>query len=393
MVDPTLAIGTAGVIIILGILIMQLSEKLKFPGVLLLILLGILLGPLLKFFNPLSFRGVLQNVVLFALIVVLFDSGYLLRVKQLLGELKNILEITFYSVFFSVVAVTLLSFLLFKFTWQQSLLMGAILASTDITIISPLIKIYNLKPNVKNILTMEAALNSVVAILLATLTVDILFKGVGFEAVEAASKAVLTQILVGISLGLLFGYMLIFILKHLRVESRPEILSIGAILIIYSLSEFIGASGIFAVFLSAIVLGNARQDFKKIMTFESNIARLLIIFVFVIFGASLSAQALKVVGFLGIFFLVFFVLSRVPAAYLINKKWDENAKTLFLLGPRGMTGVVLVLFYMDNFPNPTLALGLVFAGILATIMLSAAFPFFVKVKKPAKVKAVLLKKR
>jgi len=393
MVDPTLAIGLIGAIIIIGVLVFRLSERFKFPHILVLILLGILVGPILKLFNPADYTNIVHSIVTFALVIVLFDAGYGIKFGRLKKEIGSSMRLTIPAFLLSVLVAMVLSMVFFKFSWQNALLIGAILSSTDITIIAPLLKILETKPQLKDVLNLEATINSVFAIILATVIVGL---SVSAEnTLYSATQTFLYQIFVGVGLGVVFGYLLVFILKHVKVEQMPEILSIGAILLIYSISQFIGASGIFAVFVAGMIFGNTPQTKLKriIESFQTSIAFLIVVFIYVILGAMLNLDVFLSAGLFGIIFAFLIVLSRAPAAWGFRFSWKEESKFLFLVGPRGMTCVVLALFFAENFKDPNLILGLVFMTVLISVLLaSVAYKLVYNQKLISKAKPKQLKR-
>jgi len=386
MVEPAIAIGIIGVIIIFGVLISRLSEKYKFPHILVLIFLGIILGPILKIFNPTEFQWAVQAIVTFALVIVLFDAGYEIKIGRLKRELIPSLRLTIPAMAFSIIVAVILAIFLFDFSWNDALLLGAIVASTDITIIAPLLKVFEIKPALKDVLNLEATINSVFAIILATVITGLVV--VGQETLYAATQTFLYQVFVGIGLGVVFGYMLVFVLKRLKVEQRPEILSIGIILLIYALSQFVGASGIFAVFVAGIIFGNAPETkiSKVIESFQSSIAFLIVVFVYVILGAMLHLDILLSAGIAGVTFAILIALSRAPAAWTFKFNWLTENKFLFLVGPRGMTCVVLALFFLDKFAKPDVMLGLVFMTVLLSVILASVSHRLVKTEEIIKPK-------
>ena len=387
MVDPTIGIGIIGTIIILGVVLSRLSEKIKFPHILVLIGLGILIGPVFKLFDPVEYKGLVQAIVTFALIIVLFDAGYEIKVGRLKKEIGKAMRLTIPAVILSIVVAMAFSMFMFDFTWQMALLLGAIIASTDLTIIAPLLKVFETRPELKDILSLEATMNSVFAIIIATIVTGLAVAGQ--ETLYVVTQTFLYQIFVGIGLGVVFGYLLTFVLKHIKtVEQMPEILSIGAILLIYAVSKFIGASGIFAVFIAGIIFGNSPQSkLKKIVaSFQTSIAFLVVVFIYVILGAMLKLSVLLSAGIAGIIFAILIVLSRAPAAWGFEFDWKARDKFIFLVGPRGMTCVVLALFFASEFPDPDLILGVVFMTILISVIFASVAHKLVKTEELIKAK-------
>ena len=394
MLEPTLAIGTIGFLIILGVLIFSLAEKIKVPHVLILILTGIIIGPVLHFFDPAEYTSIVHPIVTFALVIVLFDAGYEIKFKQLKKEIAPSLRLTIPAILLSITVAMLFSIYFFKFTWPMALLLAAIIASTDITIIAPLIKAFEIKPKIKDVLQLEATINSVLAIIIATAITGLAIAGKG--SLYQATQTFLYQIFVGIGLGVVFGYIFVFVLKHIKVSEMPEVLSIGTILLIYAISKLVGASGIFAVFIAGLIFGNAKQGKVKkvIQSFQSGISFLIIIFIYIILGSMLKFNILLSAGLAGLIFAILVAISRAPAAWGYKFSWDDEDKFLFLVGPRGITCVVLALFYANTFANSDLVLGVVFITILVTVLLASTAHKFaekkdlrqVSKKKPGKKK-------
>ncbi|MBD3262772.1 hypothetical protein GF374_00130 [Candidatus Woesearchaeota archaeon] len=371
MLEPTLAIGTIGFLIILGVLIFGLSEKTKIPHVLVLILIGIIIGPVLHFFDPAEYANIVHPLVTFALVIVLFDAGYEIKFYRLKKEISDSLRLTLPAMILSIVVAVLFSIYFFNFTLPMALLLAAIIASTDITIIAPLIRAFEIKPKIKDVLQLEATINSVLAIIIATAITGLAISGSG--TLYEATQTFLYQIFVGIGLGVVFGYIFVFVLKHIKIEEMPEVLSIGTVLLIYAVSKFVGASGIFAVFIAGLIFGNVSQTkIKKVVkSFQSGISFLIIIFIYVILGSMLKLSVLLSAGLAGVIFAILIALSRAPAAWSYKFDWGDEDKFLFLVGPRGITCVVLALFFAEKFADSDLVLGIVFITILTTIILAS----------------------
>lgn len=396
MVSAALTIGIIGFIIILGVVLSRLSDRFKFPHILVLILFGILIGPVLKWFDPIENQTLIHAIVTFALIIVLFDAGYEIKMGRLKKELVSSMRLTLPAMFLSVIVAMAFSMLVFDFTWQMALLLGVIIASTDITIVAPMLKVFEIKPQIKDTLNIEATLNSVLAIIIATVITG--FAVGAKDALYTATQTFLYQVFVGVGLGVVFGYMLVFVIKHLKsAEQMPEVLSIGAILLIYAVAQFIGASGIFAVFVAGIIFGNAPYlNMKKIIAgFQTNIAFLIVVFVYVILGAMLNLNVFLSAGIAGIIFALLIVLSRAPAAFSYRFKWAAEDQFFFLVGPKGMTCVVLALFFATKFPDSDLVLGLVFITILISVVIASVSHKLVKTKelKAPKIRAKTVKKK
>ena len=111
MASTAIAIGVIGSILILGALLLKLSEKTRVSGVVPLLLLGIVLGPVSGLFDPVSYGGAIETLVVFALIIVLFDVGYSTQWGHLKKEILPSTLLTLIAILFSVILVALVHIL------------------------------------------------------------------------------------------------------------------------------------------------------------------------------------------------------------------------------------------------------------------------------------------
>jgi len=378
MLQLATAIGILGAVIIVGVILTGLSLKYKIPHLLFLILIGLLLGPVTKIFDPLSVPHFVEGLVLLTLVIVLFDSGFDIEFRALLKELGPALKLTLINIL--LIFVIVFPFLYFSgFTIEQVLLFCALLISTDITVIAPLLK--TKKSHQKNILSLEAAINSVIAILLAAIVSEVL--QTGSNVISAVVKTVLFKVLVGIALGVFFGYILVFILKQVKVQIRPDIIGLGAILLVYAISEFLGASGIFAVFVCGMIFGNARAKVTvhRIRELESTVALLLTIFIYVTLGASLNLQTFLSIGWLSILIVMLTLIVRPISVKLAQL---PNMRFFSFLQPRGMTTIAL-LFYYGTYFDRSFAFGTIFLLVVVSIILANSISFIPKTSKNARI--------
>ncbi len=394
MLDPNVTIAVIGTIIVIGILAQWFARKTGVSTALLLMLLGILFGPVLNLFDPLEFEGLIHAVVTFALIIVIFDAGYVMKFGSLKKTLPKITSFAALAVLVTVILSSLIGYFLLDLSWQLSVLLGALVASTDITIILPLMKNLNLGPKLENTLNVEATINSPFAAITATVIAVVLTtKTYIGEELAFAGHTFLYQVFVGIGLGVVLGMILLNVFKKLQLEIMPQILNIGTILLVYAVAQLVGASGIFAVFTTGIIFGNFYMPFKRIIReFETTVSLLITIFVFVIFGTLLKPSIFLGIGLFGLIFIIVAILSRAIAVYGYTRSWlPAEQKYLFMIAPRGMVCAVLALSFMNLFPDPNLVLGIVFSLMIITIIFASIAKYVAG--KPPRIKLGKQKKK
>lgn len=385
-----LGVGVAGLTIIIGVLLMQKADKTKISGVIPLMLLGMILGPITGLFDPTPYIPMISTVVTFILVVILFDVGYGISIADIKKEAGPAMLLGFGAALITALFAGVLAFFVFHTSWQLALLFTALVISTDLTIVDPLLSALKIKERHREILSLESAINSVIAAVIAVIAVNMLqLQAVGATGVL---KTFLYNFFVGAAFGLMLGYLIVFAVKHLALDEKPHIISIGAVLLVYAVTNLVGASGIMAALLVGIVFRNSSQKLPKIIkSYSGDLEILLVVFVYVILGTLISFtmfRSLRTV-FISLGFIALVLLARWISSWLFTKRYSEmSTKLVFFSGPRGTVTAVLALSYASYFGDFDV-LGVIFLIILVTTILSSAIPFISS--KPARAKVAAKK--
>ena len=383
-----LGVGLAGLVIVLGVLLMKKSAVTKVSGVVPLMLLGMLIGPITGFFDPTPYLPAISTVVTFILVIVLFDVGYDLSLDDLKKGAGPALGLGFLAAALTGLASGALAYYLFDVSWKLAMLFAALVISTDLTIVEPLIAPLRVKEKHKQILSLESAMNSIIAAVLAIVAVN-LIRLESFGA-EAVLKTFLYSVLVGAAFGIIFGFIIVFAIKKLDLEDKPHIISIGAVLLVYAVTNLVGASGIMAALLVGIVFRNSGQRLPKIIkSYSGDLEILFVVFIYVILGTLFNFKIFESLAtvLISLGFIAVILLTRWISAWLFTKSYKEMDRNLiFYSGPRGTVTAVLALSYAAFFAGIDI-IGIVFLMILATTIITSAIPFMRMKAKPAKKKA------
>ena len=74
--------GLPAALLIIAVIANRLSHWTWVPGIIVLLLVGVALGPVLKWVNPSHFQDMIRTLGMLALILVLFEGGLELRLKE-----------------------------------------------------------------------------------------------------------------------------------------------------------------------------------------------------------------------------------------------------------------------------------------------------------------------
>src|SRR5271166_6464160 len=158
--------GLPAALLVLAFVANRLSKLTRVPDIIVLLLIGVTLGPILRWVNPDAFRPAVQVLGMLALILILFEGGLELRLRQALRYFPAGLLLVTLSFGLSLGLIALIGHALLHLDWNSCLLMAAALACTSGTIVIPALQQITAPEPVKITLTIEAALGEVIAVLM-----------------------------------------------------------------------------------------------------------------------------------------------------------------------------------------------------------------------------------
>jgi len=372
--DPNMVVAIAGVVILLGVFLMHFSKRTGWPLTLVLLLIGLFIGPIFKVVNIQEFQGLVHSFAIIALVIVLFDTGYDIKLYKIKQAILESTGLAIVGVASTIAVVFLISKYFLGFDTYLAILFGAILASTDLTIIAPLMQNMKLKQKIKDALNIEATLNSVFAAIIAIVIGGMILYKTNFS--EAISKGLAYHVVTGVAIGLILGWVLLKGLHHLNFEDMPAIVTIGAVLVVYAITELIGASGVIAALIVGLLYGNTEPAPPKfVMLFGENLQMILVTFVYILLGAMITFDAFTNSALIVIALVTSIIIIRYFSVKFVTFRDSLLAQRVIgIAGPRGIISAILILSYAHLFPNPNLIVSLGFAVILCTSLIVFLLP-------------------
>lgn len=372
MAEASLIVALIGFILIAGAFLKHSSQKRGYPLTLILLLLGIILGPITGIFSPGAPENQLAvtSFITLALILVLFDTGSQIKIGSLFRNFAGPTMFGLLSVLFTIGIVAIPFKFLLGIDWILAILLGSFLASTDLTILGPVLSNIRLKPRISEYLELESTLNTVISAVLVIVLVNLIESPVTAAATEVIGEGIQTllyHIFVGVGLGVLFGFIILWSIRHMTLAELPHIIMIGALFASYAITEILGASGIATALAVGMVFGNSKYKIPNIVkSFGGELELILVTFVYVILGAIIDFNILKSVVVLALLLIAVVYLARYGALRITNKENAKYNRFYLICSPRGITCAVLTLSYANLFPDPTAIIGLVFGVILVS---------------------------
>ena len=346
--------GLPAALLILAVVANRLSKLTRVPDIIVLLLIGITVGPVLHWINPQNLEGVVRVLGTLALILILFEGGLELRLRQALRYFPAGLLLSILSFGLSLALIALMGRALLHLEWTDCVLMGAALGCTSGTIVIPALQQIETPDPVKITLTVESSLGEVIAVLM----VGSLLKSaenrslVGGLATDF-SHHIIVSLLIGVAVGALWSKLW----PRLAGAPYSNILNLGVVLATYALGDYVHGSGLLTVLISGVTLANlprtphmTRQG-ARMLAFHAEMSFLVRSFFFVLLG--IVAQFISrryIIPILGI--LAALVLARFLA--VLGSRWvvrdveRQQTELLFWMLPRGLVTAVLALEIVND---------------------------------------------
>ncbi len=355
--DISIILISLGLLIFFSYIFGAAFPKTRIPSVLLLMLIGLLLGPVTHIISPESFGKVGSVFTTITLICILFQSGTTLDLKVLGNSIGPAMLATLLNyVLITGIAILLGQYLL-HLNFVQSCFLGAALGGTSSAVVIPMVN--QLKPSERasTILNLEAALSDIVCLIIAMA----LLESFGTGDIDARNIAwnIVLSMLGSIAIGIIVGNAWIVILKKLLTELNNSMFTTFALaFIIYGVTNLIGLNGGMAILAFGIATANyhtttiAKKSFTdntdnirlnaNDRNFYSEIVFILQTYFFVYVGVSIRFNNWHYL-LVGALFTALMFATRFVTMSLMGKKGisKRDRRLMRVLGPKGLVAAVL----------------------------------------------------
>jgi cell volume regulation protein A len=213
--DPvTLALILGGSIIVIGFLSNYLFERTGFPDMLLLIVLGILLGPVTGWVDTASIMSLAPYLAALALVFILFDGGMAMNIYRVFSESPRatILAVTGFAMNVIVTTLFMMYIVIPDVPPLFSVLFGTILGGSSSIVVISLASRIKISEKCSTILSLESAITDILCIVFSLIAIEIILKGASVD-LTAIAQSIASRFSTGVVLGLIFGIIWLSILK------------------------------------------------------------------------------------------------------------------------------------------------------------------------------------
>ena len=403
--SPALILGLVGGLLVVAFLANRVFGLTRVPDVLVLMMLGVLLGPVLGLVQPGTLARTTNLLGTLAIVLVLFEGGLELNLRETLRHFPGSLLLATLAYVFSTVLVALIAVKGLGLSWTDGLLVGAVLGCTSSTVVLPVLQQLQAEEPVRVTLMLEASWGDVLAVLTVGLLLGM--RSQGSAVVQGLAHGVLNQVGVALLFAVAAGVLWSRLLHVLSEQRFWQVLTFSIVLVLYAGMEALGANGLIAVLGFGLTLSNfpgvdpglglslpvtqMAESQQALLTFHSELAFLVRTFFFVMIGAVAQLEIFRehpllMAGTLGSLFL-----ARWLAIQCSHWSWrgigEHNRELIFWVLPRGLITVVLAIEVAEaRGANLAFVPGLAFAVILITNALLVLASF--RARRAAAVPAV-----
>ena len=171
----------------------------RIPDVLLLMIIGILVGPVTGWITPDSLEEIGPVLASLTLLFILFDSGIDMKIDLIRKYWSGVVQVTFLSFLLSMTAVSLLAYFLVKLQMQASMMLGAMVAGTAAAIVIPLVRQMRVSDKTRVTLTLESAISGVLCIVVSLAFIE------GYKLGNVSVGSMLGRVLASVLMALVIG--------------------------------------------------------------------------------------------------------------------------------------------------------------------------------------------
>lgn len=322
-----------GLILISGWLIGFLLEKLRLPGFVGMIIIGVLLGPtVLNIIAPeiLNISTILRQI---ALVVILTRSGLNLDFRELKKVGRPAILMCFVPATFEIIGVGIASHYLLNITWFEGFLLGCVLGAVSPAVVSPrMIKLINegyTHKSIPQIILAGSSADDTYTIILFYAFLGIVSNG-NFDALSVG--LIPLTILSGIFLGLLVGFLMVYFYNKTNFTLAVNVLVFLSLSLLMLgveelLKQYFDVSALLAIMvMGMVILFKLPKKAKELSNGFNGIWKFFEIILFVLVGAAVNFETILDSGAYGILVILIGLLCRSIGVYLCTIKTGLNIK-------------------------------------------------------------------
>ncbi len=328
-------ITSLGIIMLLGMLANVIFTKMKLPGLLGMLLLGIVIGPYgLNWLDPMLME-VAGDLRRLALIVILLRAGLGISKDKLASVGSAAIRMGFIPGILEGLTVAFVSTKLLGFSFIEGGILGFIIAAVSPAVVVPLMLQFShdelgTNKNIPTLILAGASLDDIFAITIFSTFLG-LYSGNHLNiGIQLAGIPI--SIILGILSGIIIGYALVQIFKKYHIRDTKKVMVImGVAILLTSLEDLLDGSVEIAALLGVMTIGFIILELRpkvahRLSAKFNKIWVLAEIILFVLVGAQVNTALAIDAGFVGLAIITIGLIARSIGTWISITGTNLNVK-------------------------------------------------------------------
>lgn len=371
--DPALTFAAA---IAAGMIAQIIAVYLRVPGIVILLITGVLLGPdVLGFVEPHLLGTGLDLLVELAVAIILFEGALNLNLERIRHEANTIRRLITLGAIVTAVGGAVAARMFIGWSWTLCFLFGTLVIVTGPTVITPLLRRMRVQRNLHTILEAEGVFIDPIGAIIAVVAVEVVITSGALRLVGIPSR-LMVGVIIGAAGGLFIGTML---RRKLVPEELENVFTLAMVLALFEISNAVlPDSGIANSVAAGFVVGNMTTGRRTLREFKEQLTVMLVGLIFVLLAADVRLSQIQELGWPAVFAVLALMFVVRPIGVALSTwgsglSWREKA-FISWIGPRGIVAAGIASLFAvrleeAGFEGGTELRALVFLVIALTVVI------------------------
>lgn len=367
-------------IVVLGVLAQWIAWRVRLPAIVLLLGVGIVVGPVLQLLDPDKMYGeLLFPLTSLSVAIILFEGSLTLRFREIHGLRGPILNLVTLGAAINIFVLTAAALYFLRAPMGVALLIGTIASVTGPTVVSPILRAIRPTAVIDKVLRWESIIIDPIGAILAVIALEFAMKGDNTDILWVLAKLVLSGSLIGVAAALLLGGLL---KRHLVPWYLRNVVTLAVLFTAFTASNTIAhEAGLLAVTVMGVMLANTRDlDMDDVLNFKESLTVLLVSLLFIILAARLDLGSFQTLGWgFPLFLITVFFIARPMAVFAsaTGSKLSMRERGLIAwIGPRGIVAAAVASLFAlrleaEKVPGGELLVPAIFSIIIASVLVQS----------------------
>lgn len=361
---------------LIGVLAQAGARHARLPGIVLLLALGVALGPDgAGWVLPQSLGTGLPDFVGFAVAIILFEGALTIRFAALRRRGLAIRRLVTVGAVVTGVLATGVAWLGMAWDWRMSALFGTLVMVTGPTVVNPLVRRLRLAPHLGDILVAEGIFVDAIGATIAVVTLEIVTAH-SSRAAAGEALSIFARFGAGAVVGAAAGLLLVLALRirGLVPNGLENVLALAVAVATFQISNaIVHESGLTAVIIAGLLLGNVpTRRLHHIAEFKEQLTDLLVATLFVLLAADVRMADVFALGWRGVGVVVALMVVVRPATVFAST-WGtsltRNEKLcLAWIAPRGIVAAAVASLFAAELAREGIAGGTEFRALVFVVI-------------------------